>query len=82
MKIFRAAYRPSARLLLPVLLLLSSGIVQGKQLVYEHIDVKMLTDKIRTALIKTRKVSFIAAEMRKNVAEEYETLLESVVGKN
>lgn len=39
---------------------------------HEHIDVKMLTDKIRTTLIKTKKVSFIAAEMRKNVAEEYE----------
>lgn len=39
---------------------------------HEHIDVKMLTDKIRTALIKTRKISFVAAELRKNVAEEYE----------
>jgi len=38
----------------------------------EHIDVKMLTDKIRTSLIKTGKISFIAAELRKNVAEEYE----------
>ncbi len=39
---------------------------------HEHIDIKMLTDKIRTALIKTKKVSFVAKELRKAVAEEYD----------
>ncbi|MDB5039096.1 MAG: penicillin-binding protein activator LpoB [Bacteriovoracaceae bacterium] len=38
----------------------------------EHIDVKSLTDKIRTALIKSQKFSFSDKESRDELAEEYE----------
>ena len=37
----------------------------------EHIDVKSLTDKIRTALIKSRKVKFVDKEARAVLDEEY-----------
>ena len=37
----------------------------------EHIDTKSLTDKIRTALIQTRKVRFINKEKRDLMEEEY-----------
>ena len=38
----------------------------------EHIDVKSLTDKIRTALIKSGKFRFSDKEARDELAEEYE----------
>ncbi len=38
----------------------------------EHIDVKALTDKIRTALIKSGKFRFSDKEARDEIAEEYE----------
>lgn len=38
----------------------------------EHIDVKSLTDKIRTAVIKTGKFQFSDKEARDEIAEEYE----------
>jgi uncharacterized protein (TIGR02722 family) len=38
----------------------------------EHIDVKSLTDKIRTALIKSGKFRFADKEARDELAEEYE----------
>jgi uncharacterized protein (TIGR02722 family) len=38
----------------------------------EHIDVKSLTDKIRTALIKSGKFRFSDKEARDEIAEEYE----------
>lgn len=38
----------------------------------EHIDVKSLTDKIRTALIKSGKFKFSDKEARDELAEEYE----------
>jgi uncharacterized protein (TIGR02722 family) len=38
----------------------------------EHIDVKSLTDKIRTALIKSGKFRFSDKEARNELAEEYE----------
>lgn len=38
----------------------------------EHIDMKMLTDKIRTALIKSGKFRFSDKEAREELAEEYE----------
>lgn len=38
----------------------------------EHIDVKSLTDKIRTALIQSRRFNFIDKEARQEIAEEYE----------
>lgn len=38
----------------------------------EHIDMKMLTDKIRTALIKSGKFRFADKEARAELAEEYE----------
>lgn len=38
----------------------------------EHIDMKSLTDKIRTALIKSGKVAFHNKEERKTVSEEYD----------
>jgi uncharacterized protein (TIGR02722 family) len=38
----------------------------------EHIDVKSLTDKIRTALIKSQKFRFSDKEARDELAEEYE----------
>lgn len=38
----------------------------------EHIDVKSLTDKIRTALIKSQKFRFSDKEARNELAEEYE----------
>jgi len=38
----------------------------------EHIDMKSLTDKVRTALIKSRKVRFINKQYRKTLEEEYD----------
>lgn len=38
----------------------------------EHIDTVSMTDKIRTALIKTGKVRFINKEERGNIGEEYD----------
>ena len=38
----------------------------------EHIDVKSLTDKIRTAVIKSGKFRFSDKDVRDEVAEEYE----------
>lgn len=38
----------------------------------EHIDVKSLTDKIRTAVIKSGKFRFSDKEARDEIAEEYE----------
>ncbi|MBC7386500.1 MAG: penicillin-binding protein activator LpoB [Cryobacterium sp.] len=37
----------------------------------EHIDMQSLTDKIRTALIKTRRVKFVDKEARGTLDEEY-----------
>jgi uncharacterized protein (TIGR02722 family) len=37
----------------------------------EHIDMQSLTDKIRTALIKSGKVRFVNKEQRENLEEEY-----------
>ncbi len=37
----------------------------------EHIDTKSITDKIRTALIKSGKVRFSALEMQKDLADQY-----------
>lgn len=38
----------------------------------EHIDTKMLTDKIRTAMIKSHKVRFVEKEARDTLEEEYQ----------
>lgn len=38
----------------------------------EHIDMNSMTDKIRTALIKTGKVKFVDKELRETMEEEYE----------
>lgn len=38
----------------------------------EHIDMKMLTDQMRTALIKSGRFRFVAGESRDELAEEYE----------
>lgn len=38
----------------------------------EHIDVKSLTDKIRTAVIKSQKFKFSDKDARDEIAEEYE----------
>jgi uncharacterized protein (TIGR02722 family) len=38
----------------------------------EHIDMKALTDKIRTELSKSKKVKFIAKEDRSTLKEEYD----------
>lgn len=38
----------------------------------EHIDMKMLTDKIRTALIRSGRFTFSDKEAREELAEEYE----------
>ena len=38
----------------------------------EHIDMKMLTDKMRTALIRSNRFRFVAGEAREELAEEYE----------
>jgi len=38
----------------------------------EHIDMKMLTDRMRTALIKTNKFRFSDKEARDELSEEYE----------
>ncbi len=38
----------------------------------EHIDIKSLTDKIRTALIRSGKFRFADKEARDEIAEEYE----------
>lgn len=38
----------------------------------EHIDLKMLSDKIRTALIQSGKFRFADVENRRDIAEEYE----------
>lgn len=37
----------------------------------EHIDMKSMTDKIRTSLIKSGKVRFVNKEERENLSEEY-----------
>lgn len=37
----------------------------------EHIDIQSLTDKIRTALIKTRRVKFVDKDARETLDEEY-----------
>jgi uncharacterized protein (TIGR02722 family) len=37
----------------------------------EHIDMQSLTDKVRTALIKSRKVKFVNKEERETLDEEY-----------
>lgn len=37
----------------------------------EHIDMKSLTDKIRTALVQTRKVKFVNKEERETLEDEY-----------
>lgn len=37
----------------------------------EHIDMSSLTDKIRTALIKSRKVKFVDKDARETIDEEY-----------
>ncbi len=37
----------------------------------EHIDMQSLTDKIRTALIKSRRVKFVDKEARETLDEEY-----------
>lgn len=37
----------------------------------EHIDMVSMTDKIRTALIKTGKIRFVAKENRETLEEEY-----------
>ncbi|MCC7440092.1 MAG: penicillin-binding protein activator LpoB [Bdellovibrionales bacterium] len=37
----------------------------------EHIDMQSLTDKIRTALIKSRKVRFVNKEQRETLEDEY-----------
>ncbi len=38
----------------------------------EHIDMKSMTDKIRTALIKSGKVRFVNKEAREELEEEYD----------
>ncbi|MDA0748474.1 MAG: penicillin-binding protein activator LpoB [bacterium] len=38
----------------------------------EHIDMKMLSDKVRTSLIQSGKFRFTDAENRRDIAEEYE----------
>src|SRR5690606_16877711 len=38
----------------------------------EHIDMQSLTDKIRTALIKSRKVKFVNKQERETLEEEYQ----------
>jgi uncharacterized protein (TIGR02722 family) len=37
----------------------------------EHIDIQSMTDKIRTALIKSRKVRFVDKDARETLDEEY-----------
>jgi len=44
---------------------------QVKNSTEEHIDMKMLTDKIRTALVKSRRVKFVDKEAREVLDEEY-----------
>lgn len=44
---------------------------QVKNNTEEHIDMTSLTDKIRTALIKSRRVKFIDADAREKLDEEY-----------
>lgn len=44
---------------------------QVKNNTEEHIDMQSLTDKIRTALIKTRRVKFVDKEARETLDEEY-----------
>lgn len=44
---------------------------QVKNNTEEHIDMSSLTDKIRTALIKTRRVKFVDKEARETIDEEY-----------
>lgn len=44
---------------------------QVKNNTEEHIDMSSLTDKIRTALIKSRRVKFIDADAREKLDEEY-----------
>ncbi|MBN22171.1 MAG: penicillin-binding protein activator LpoB [Bdellovibrionaceae bacterium] len=38
----------------------------------EHVDMKSMTDKIRTALIKTGKVRFVNKKLRETLEEEYD----------
>lgn len=45
---------------------------QVKNRTSEHVDIKMLTDRVRTALIKTGRFSFASKEARSELAEEYE----------
>lgn len=44
---------------------------QVKNNTEEHIDMSSLTDKIRTALIKTRRVKFVDKDARETIDEEY-----------
>lgn len=44
---------------------------QVKNNTEEHIDMSSLTDKIRTALIKSRRVKFVDREARETLDEEY-----------
>lgn len=44
---------------------------QVKNNTEEHIDMSSLTDKIRTALIKTRRVKFVDKDARDTLDEEY-----------
>lgn len=44
---------------------------QVKNNTEEHIDMSSLTDKIRTALIKSRRVKFVDKEARATIDEEY-----------
>ncbi len=44
---------------------------QVKNNTEEHIDMKSLTDKIRTALVKSRRVKFVDKEAREVLDEEY-----------
>jgi uncharacterized protein (TIGR02722 family) len=44
---------------------------QVKNNTEEHIDMTSRTDKIRTALIKTRRVKFVDKEARETIDEEY-----------
>ena len=44
---------------------------QVKNNTEEHIDMQSLTDKIRTALIKTRRVKFVDTDAREKLDEEY-----------
>ncbi|TVQ78523.1 MAG: penicillin-binding protein activator LpoB [Bradymonadales bacterium] len=38
----------------------------------EHIDMKMLTDHMRTALIRTQRFRFVDGSLRQDLAEEYD----------